>query len=81
MSEEPRSVTVQLPPELVEELERFSRKSNRSIEEVVNEAVSRYVRDDDWSELLDYGTRQSARQGLTPEDVERLIDEYRSETR
>jgi predicted transcriptional regulator len=81
MAHEPRIVTIKLPPELLEKLDRLSRDSNRSLDEVVYEAVSQYVNDDDWQELLDYGTRQADRQALAPDDVERLIDEYRSETR
>lgn len=81
MAQEPRSVTVQLPPDLLDELKRLSIESNRSIEEVVNEAVSRYIHDDDWKKLLNYGESKSTRQGLMPDDVEQLIDEYRSETR
>ena len=32
-----------------------------------------------WQRLLDYGERRARSLGIRPEDVERLVDEYRSE--
>ena len=33
-----------------------------------------------WQRLLDYGERRARSLGIRPEDVERLVDEYRSES-
>ena len=32
-----------------------------------------------WQRLLDYGARRTRSLGIRPEDVERLVDEYREE--
>ncbi len=32
-----------------------------------------------WQRLLDYGERRARSLGIRPEDVERLVDEYRAE--
>lgn len=32
-----------------------------------------------WQRLLDYGERRARALGIRPEDVERLVDEYRAE--
>ncbi len=33
----------------------------------------------EWRRLLDYGKRRAREQGISPDDVERLVDEYRAE--
>ena len=35
--------------------------------------------DSEWRRLLDYGERRAREQGISPDDVERLVDEYRAE--
>ena len=42
-------------------------------------ATRRDADDREWRRLLDYGERRARERGIDPEDVERLIDEYRAE--
>ena len=35
--------------------------------------------DSEWRRLFAYGERRAREQGISPDDVERLIDEYRAE--
>ena len=37
------------------------------------------VDDSEWRRRLDYGERRARSLGIRPEDVERLVDEYRAE--
>ena len=39
----------------------------------------RYPREREWRELFRYGQEQSRKMGLKPEDVTRLVEEYRAE--
>ena len=42
-------------------------------------ATRRDADDSEWRRLFAYGERRAREQGISPDDVERLIDEYRAE--
>ncbi|MBI4310652.1 MAG: ribbon-helix-helix protein, CopG family [Chloroflexi bacterium] len=75
-----RTITFSLPPEMAAQVEEVMRLEGRTKSELLREALRRYMEDREWKQLLRYGERQAAQRGLTPEDVQRLVDEYRSET-
>jgi metal-responsive CopG/Arc/MetJ family transcriptional regulator len=66
-----------LPDDLVEVIVRTARAQGRAPEELIEDAVRRYVSDNRWEQLLSYGKRQAERLGYTEDDVERLIMESR----
>ena len=45
----------------------------------LQQAVERAVRNHRWQEIKKYGREQAQRMGIKPEDVQRLIEEYRAE--
>ena len=45
----------------------------------MRDALRRYIDDAEWRRLLDYGEQRARALGIGPEDVERLVDEYRAE--
>jgi predicted transcriptional regulator len=61
------------------ELEKLARAQERTVPEVVSEAVDRYIKDKQWSALKQYGRAKSRELGLTEADVPRLIAESRQE--
>ena len=79
MSEEVRSVTVNLPLAVYSKAERVGADEGKSIDGLVREALEKYFRDREFEALLKYGERTATQEGIRPDDVERLIDEYRSE--
>jgi predicted transcriptional regulator len=68
-----------LPEGLMAEIEKIAREQERSVSEVLAEAVDRYVRDRQWDAVKQYGQARASERGLTEGDVPRLISEYRSE--
>ena len=68
-----------LPDGLMAEIERIARAQARSVDEVLAEAVDRYVKDQQWEAVKRYGRAQSSERGLTDNDVPRLIAEFRNE--
>lgn len=68
-----------LPIPLMAEIERVAREQGRSVSQVLADAVSRYLRDERWQRLKDYGRERSLAMGLTETDVPRLIEEARRE--
>ncbi len=75
-----RTITFSLPPEMAAQMEEVMRLEGRTKSELLREALRRYMEEREWKQLLRYGERQAAQRGLTPENVERLVNEYRSET-
>ena len=43
-------------------------------------AVVRYIEELEWRQLLQHGERKAREEGIGPEDVARLMEEYRSKT-
>jgi len=65
-------------PQLAE-LEKLARAQERTVNEVVSEAVDRYIKDKQWSALKQYGRAKAREMGLTEDDVPRLVAESRAE--
>ena len=55
------------------------KQQGRTRSEFLREALLRYLQECEWRELLQYGEQRAREQGLEPEDVDRLTDEYRLE--
>jgi hypothetical protein len=49
------------------------------VDDVLSEAVGRYIKDQQWTALKRYGRAKSSELGLTGADVPRLIAESRAE--
>jgi hypothetical protein len=69
----------QLSDSQLAELEKLARAQERSVDEVLSEAVDRYIRDKQWEAVKRYGVAKSRERGLTEGDVPRLIAESRAE--
>lgn len=75
-----KTITFSLPPEMASKVEKVMRAEGRTKSELLREALRRYMEDVEWKRVLQYGERRAKKQGVAPGDVERLIDEHRSET-
>lgn len=75
------SESVKMPSSLLAELQAAADEERRTSDELVCEAVQRYLKDRRWQRLLAYGEQQARLLGLTEADVPRLIEEYRQEHR
>jgi 4-alpha-glucanotransferase len=71
----------QLSDSQLVELEKLARAQERSVDEVLSEAVDRYIRHKQWEAVKRYGVAKSRELGLTEGDVARLIAESRAERR
>ena len=68
-----------LPDGLQTEIEKVARAQERTVNEVLAEAVDRYVREKQWHGLKSYGRRKARERGIKASDVLRLIAESRRE--
>lgn len=70
-------LSLSLPPELLKEAEEIAKKEGRTKSELLREALRRYIQEQKWRELQEYGVQKAKRLGIRESDVERLITEYR----
>ncbi len=78
----PRStevITFSLPPEMAEQVRQLMKEEDRTMSGLIREALRLYMQETDWRRLQRYGRRRAREQGIAPEDVERLVDERRTE--
>lgn len=74
-----KTITFSLPPEMAAQVEKAMQAEGRTRSELLREALRRYLEERRWKEVFRYGEQRSRELGLTPDDVERLVDEYREE--
>lgn len=72
---------VKVPSSLLAEVQAAAEEENRTREELVREAVERYLKARRWQRLLAYGEQQARALGLNEADVPRIIEEYRRQSR
>ena len=70
---------ISLPEPLLAEIQSAAHAENRTVDEVLTDAVQRYVEDRSWTTLLDYGAERAKTLGLTESAVDRLIADSRAE--
>lgn len=76
-----RTFTVSFPPDLADQVERLAKKESRTTSELFREAFRAY-RAERLRAILDESNAEARARGYNgygPEDVERLVDEVRSE--
>ena len=74
-----RTITFSLPPEMADRVDEVMKQQGRSRSEFLREAVLRYIEECEWRQLLQYGEERAREKGIGPEDVARLVEEYRAE--
>ena len=72
-------ITISILPELLDRLNDLAREESRTRSELLREALRRYIAEKEGERLRRYGRRRVKALNLKTADVERLVDEYRSE--
>ncbi len=70
-------LSLSLPPELLREAETLAKREGRTKSELLREALRRYVQEQEWRSLQQYGARRARRLGIRENEVERVVAEYR----
>jgi predicted transcriptional regulator len=63
--------------ELADEIEKVARAQDCSVEDILEEALGRYIKDKQWASLKSYGGAKARERGLTEDDVDRAIAQTR----
>ena len=72
---------ISLPEPLLAEIRSAALAEHRSVDEVLTDAVKRYVEERSWTKLLDYGAERAKALGIKESDIDRLITDSRAEQR
>jgi len=72
---------ISLPEPLLAEIQNAAQAEHRTVDEVLTDAVKRYVEDRSWTKLLDYGAERAKTLGIKESDIDQLIAESRAEQR
>ena len=72
---------ISLPEPLLAEIQIAAQAGRRTVDEVLTDAVKRYVEERSWTKLLDYGVERAEKLGIKESDIDRLIAESRAEQR
>ena len=74
-----KTITFSLPCDMADRVEDMVKQEGRSRSALLREALSRYMEENEWQQLLRYGEQRTREQQINPEDVSRLVEEYRAE--
>ena len=70
-----------MPPSELKLAERLAKTTNRSLSGVVREGLKRLAAEQYWQQVQAVAGPKAQARGITEADVERLVQEYRGETR
>ena len=76
-----KTLSITLPPEMLGRAEQLAQRENRTMSELVREALRHYERKTWWEEMNDYGRARAEQVGLTEADVVPLVKEVRTARR
>ena len=76
-----QDTTIAVPPALLAEIKAAANEDKRSAEDVLREAIERYLRNRRWQRIFAYGEERARALGLSEEDIPCLIAESRQEQR
>ncbi len=79
MSDETKEITVTIPTQLLGQIEEKLSQEGMTLDEFVSVTIERSLSRERWEETFRYGRRKAREMGIKPEDVPRLIEEYRAE--
>ena len=72
-----KTLSITIPPEMLSRAEALAKKENRTMSELVREALRQYERQRWWEETNVYGRAGAEALGIRTEDLDRVIHEYR----
>jgi CopG family transcriptional regulator/antitoxin EndoAI len=78
MARTTKTITLSLPPELMEEINQLMKEEGRTRSELLREALRRYAEEQKWKKIYRYAELKAKERGITEDQIEDLIDALRS---
>jgi len=72
-----KTITVSLPPEMVDKIEELMKEEGRTRSELLREAFRRYAEEQEWKKIYRYGEMKAREKGITEDQIEDIIDARR----
>jgi CopG family transcriptional regulator / antitoxin EndoAI len=76
-----RTLSITLPPEMLARAEDMARKENRTMSELLREALRHYERTQWWNGVNAFGSAKAKEIGLTEADVDSAVKTVRKQRR
>ena len=70
-------ISISVPPEMTCQIDRLAKIESRTRSELLREALRRYLEEQDWKRLFNYGRMKAKSAGIARDRVEEIIDENR----
>ena len=72
---------ISLPEPLLAEIQSAAEAQHRTADELAADAIRQYLEQQSWMQFVERNERRAKAMGITEDDVDRLIKEYRTENR
>ena len=76
-----KTLSITLPPEMLSRAEQLAEQENRTMSELVREALRHYERRKWWDQANAYGRAKAEKLGMTEADVAPAVKQLRKEHR
>jgi CopG family transcriptional regulator/antitoxin EndoAI len=77
MARTTKTVTLSLPPEMVDKIEELMKEEGRTRSELLREALRRYAEEQEMKKIYRYGEIKTRERGITEDQIEDIIDARR----
>ncbi len=72
-----KTITLSLPPEMVDKIEELMKEEGRTRSELLREALRRYAEEKEWKKIYRYGEKKAREKGITEDQIEDIINARR----
>lgn len=76
-----KTITLSVPPMMADKIKELMEEEGRTRSELLREALRRYIEEQEWKKIYRYGEIKAREKGITEDDIERIVHEYRAEKR
>jgi CopG family transcriptional regulator/antitoxin EndoAI len=77
MARTTKTVTLSLPPEMVDKIDELMKEEGRTRSELLREALRRYAEEQEMKKIYRYGEIKAREREITEEQIEDIIDARR----
>jgi metal-responsive CopG/Arc/MetJ family transcriptional regulator len=77
MARTTKTVTLSLPPEMVDKIEELMKEEGRTRSELLRGALRRYAEEQEMKKIYRYGEIKARKKGITEDQIEDIIDARR----
>ena len=77
MARTTKTITLSLPPKMVDKIEELMKEEGRTRSELLREAIRRYAEEQEMKKIYRYGEIKARERGITEDQIEDIIDARR----